>query len=360
MANKLNGAVKVLVVDDSAFMRKVISDILGSDEGIEVLDTARDGKEALLKVKELKPDVVTLDVEMPVMDGLSCLKEMLRTEQVAVIMLSSLTMEGAKSTLQALEDGAIDFITKPSNIFDIKGEEKRNELIEKVKMARNIRKPVKEGTLRRARTDMVPKQSPSTFTSANGRFIVAIGTSTGGPKALQSVIPQIPGNVPAAFLVVQHMPPGFTKSLADRLNSMSEVTVKEAEDGETVRDGHVYIAPGDYHMLVENTGSGLKIRLSQSPPAGGHRPAVNVMMEALSNTGLTNIIGVIMTGMGGDGSEGLKLLKSINRAYNIAQDEKTCVVYGMPKVAVQTGAVDAVVPLHEITGHIMKIMGVQK
>jgi two-component system, chemotaxis family, protein-glutamate methylesterase/glutaminase len=156
------------------------------------------------------------------------------------------------------------------------------------------------------------------------------------------------------------MPPGFTKSLADRLNGMSEVTVKEAEDGETVKDGYVYVAPGDYHMLVEKSEGSLKIRLSQSPPAGGHRPAVNVMMESLSNTGLKNIIGVIMTGMGGDGSEGIKLLKTINQAYNIAQDEKTCVVYGMPKVAVQTGAVDAVVPLHEITGQIMKIVGVQK
>jgi two-component system, chemotaxis family, protein-glutamate methylesterase/glutaminase len=359
MANRQNLAVKVLVVDDSAFMRKVISDILTSDEGIEVIDTARDGKEALAKVKELKPDVVTLDVEMPVMDGLSCLREMLRTEQVSVIMLSSLTVEGAKATLQALEDGAIDFITKPSNIFDIKGEEKQHELIEKVKMAKSIRKPRKESS-RTASGGTAVRQADSSFQAINGRYIVAIGTSTGGPKALQSVIPLIPGNVPAAFLVVQHMPPGFTKSLADRLNGMSEVTVKEAEDGETVKDGYVYVAPGDYHMLVEKSEGSLKIRLSQSPPAGGHRPAVNVMMESLSNTGLKNIIGVIMTGMGGDGSEGIKLLKTINQAYNIAQDEKTCVVYGMPKVAVQTGAVDAVVPLHEITGQIMKIVGVQK
>jgi two-component system, chemotaxis family, protein-glutamate methylesterase/glutaminase len=359
MANRQNHAVKVLVVDDSAFMRKVISDILTSDEGIEVIDTARDGKEALAKVKELKPDVVTLDVEMPVMDGLSCLREMLRTEQVSVIMLSSLTVEGAKATLQALEDGAIDFITKPSNIFDIKGEEKQHELIEKVKMAKSIRKPRKESS-RTASGGTAVRQADSSFQAINGRYIVAIGTSTGGPKALQSVIPLIPGNVPAAFLVVQHMPPGFTKSLADRLNGMSEVTVKEAEDGETVKDGYVYVAPGDYHMLVEKSEGSLKIRLSQSPPAGGHRPAVNVMMESLSNTGLKNIIGVIMTGMGGDGSEGIKLLKTINQAYNIAQDEKTCVVYGMPKVAVQTGAVDAVVPLHEITGQIMKIVGVQK
>jgi two-component system, chemotaxis family, protein-glutamate methylesterase/glutaminase len=359
MANRQNLAVKVLVVDDSAFMRKVISDILTSDEGIEVIDTARDGKEALAKGKELKPDVVTLDVEMPVMDGLSCLREMLRTEQVSVIMLSSLTVEGAKATLQALEDGAIDFITKPSNIFDIKGEEKQHELIEKVKMAKSIRKPRKESS-RTASGGTAVRQADSSFQAINGRYIVAIGTSTGGPKALQSVIPLIPGNVPAAFLVVQHMPPGFTKSLADRLNGMSEVTVKEAEDGETVKDGYVYVAPGDYHMLVEKSEGSLKIRLSQSPPAGGHRPAVNVMMESLSNTGLKNIIGVIMTGMGGDGSEGIKLLKTINQAYNIAQDEKTCVVYGMPKVAVQTGAVDAVVPLHEITGQIMKIVGVQK
>lgn len=353
-SNKL----KVLVVDDSAFMRKVISDILNSDSEINVIDVASNGREALEKVKTLKPDVVTLDVEMPVMDGLSCLKEMLENDYVPVIMLSSLTKEGADFTIRALENGAVDFITKPTNIFKMSGEDKVKELIEKVKVAKNtvrIRKtePLKRSVVLRPKEEIVK--------SSNIIKVVAIGTSTGGPKALQDVIPLIPGDVPAAFLVVQHMPAGFTKSLADRLNNLSEVVVKEAENGETVKPGYVYIAPGDYHMLVEKfDGKNIRIKLNQDPPVGGHRPAVNVMMESLSKTGLTNVIGVIMTGMGGDGSEGVKKLKEVNNGYIIAQDEQSCVVYGMPKVAVQTGAVDSVVPLKEITREIMKIMGVHK
>lgn len=346
--------IKVLVVDDSAFMRKVISDILSSDAGITVIDTAKNGLEAIEKAKSLKPDVITLDVEMPVMNGLECLKEILKSRQVPVVMLSGLTKDGADSTIQALEAGAIDFITKPVNLFEMGGEGKKQELIEKVKIAKNA---IKARSHLRTKLPVKPKSSVEK--SRNIKYIVAIGTSTGGPKALQDVIPCIPGNVPAAFLVVQHMPPGFTKSLAERLNSISEVTVKEAEDFDEVKPGYVYIAPGDYHMLVEKcSNNDLKIRLSHEQQVSGHRPSVNVMMESLSKTCLTNVIGVIMTGMGGDGSEGIKKLKINNKGYIIAQDEKSCVVYGMPKVAVQTGMVDAVVPLKEITNEIMKIVGV--
>ena len=353
----MTGKTKVLVVDDSAFMRKVISDILKSDENILVMDTAKNGVEAIEKVKALKPDVVTLDVEMPEMDGLTCLKELMKQQYIPVIMLSSLTQEGADATIRALEYGAIDFITKPTNIFNIAGDEKKRELIEKVKIAKNSTKIKKYISI----NDIQVKPKRDIVKSSNIKYFVAIGTSTGGPKALQDVIPLIPGDVPAAFLVVQHMPPGFTKSLAERLNSMSEVTVKEAEDGETVQAGYVYIAPGDYHMLVEKSGqNNLKIKLTQDPPVGGHRPAVNPMMESLSKTNYSNLIGVIMTGMGGDGSEGIKKLKNVNKGFIIAQDEKSCVVYGMPKVAVQTGSVDAVVPLKDITKEIMKIIGGQK
>lgn len=351
-------AVKVLVVDDSAFMRKVISDILNSDEEIIVIDTAKDGKAALDKVQSLKPDVITLDVEMPVMDGLSCLKEILKLGYFPVIMLSGLTREGADATIQALDDGAVDFITKPTNIFDIKSNDIINELILKIKVAKNTASPKRE-IVKTSPTRGLMKQKSYSPGTEKIKNIVAIGTSTGGPKALQSVIPLIPENIPAAFLVVQHMPPGFTKSLAERLDNMSQVKVKEAENDEIVKAGHVYIAPGDYHMLVERiSGDDLKIKLTQTPSVVGHRPAVNVMMESLSDTGLKNIIGVIMTGMGGDGSEGIKKIKKNNKGYIIAQDEKTCVVYGMPKVAVQTGAVDIVVPLQEIAGEIMKIVGV--
>lgn len=348
---------RVLVVDDSAFMRKIIADILNTDASIQVVDTARNGSEAIEKVKTLKPDVITLDVEMPVMDGLTCLKKLLDISNMPVVMLSSLTKDGADATIQALANGAVDFITKPTNIFGMSGDSKKQELIEKVKIAKNAAR-VSGRALNKIE---IPKPKPRKEVVKNVeiRHIVAIGTSTGGPKALQDVIPLIPGDAPAAFLVVQHMPPGFTRSLAERLNSLSEVTVKEAEHNEEVKAGHVYIAPGDYHMQVERSnGRDLRIRLTQDPPIGGLRPSVNVMMNSLSATGLKNIIAVIMTGMGGDGSEGIVKLKKENNAHIIAQDEKTCVIYGMPKVAVQTGVVDAVVPLKNITREVMKYMGV--
>jgi two-component system, chemotaxis family, protein-glutamate methylesterase/glutaminase len=356
MSNELQNIINVLVVDDSAFMRKVISDILNSDPNVKVMDTAKNGVEAIEKVKSCKPDVITLDVEMPIMDGLTCLKELQKYTNVPIVMLSSVTRDGAEQTIKALENGAVDFITKPTNIFEMSNDEKKIEVIEKVKIAKNSTRIRRENI-----KNLHIKPKSDIIKSSEIKKIVAIGTSTGGPKALQDVIPLIPGDVPAAFLVVQHMPAGFTKSLADRLNSLSEVTVKEAEDGEYLKAGYVYIAPGNYHMLVESDRSrNVLIRLSQSPPVVGHRPAVNVMMESLSNTGLTNLIGVIMTGMGGAGSEGIKLIKNINKGYIIAQDEKSCVVYGMPKVAVQTGDVDVVVPLKSITNEIMKIVGVHK
>lgn len=349
--------VKVLVVDDSAFMRKVISDILNSDRGIQVVDTAKNGQEAIEKAKSLNPDVITLDVEMPVMDGLTCLKKILANKYVPVVMLSGLTREGAQDTIKALEYGAVDFITKPRNIFDISGEEKKLELIEKVRIAKNAVR-LKQDKKRKNLFNF-NKQKLDVEKSTQLNNIIAIGTSTGGPRALQDVIPLIPGNIPAAFVIVQHMPAGFTRSLAERLNSLSELTVKEAEDGEPLMPGYAYIAPGDYHMLFDRCMDGsIKIKLLQSPPVGGHRPSVNVMMKSLSDTGMNNIIAVIMTGMGGDGSEGVKALKDKNKSYIIAQDEKSCVVYGMPKVAVQTGAVDAIVPLKEIAREIVKLVGV--
>lgn len=361
MADVKENPVKVLVVDDSAFMRKVISDILNTDAGIQVIDTARNGVEALDKVKQLQPDVVTLDVEMPLMDGITCLQELLKIRRIPVIMLSSLTTEGADATIRALEYGAVDFITKPTNIFQMGGDDKKLEIIEKVKVAKGsaVSKQIYPAIPPRPRSGTEKKALPPKNTQI--RKYVAIGTSTGGPRALQDVIPKIPGDIPAAFLIVQHMPAGFTRSLAERLNNLSELTVKEAEHGEDVKAGHAYIAPGDFHMLVEGYGGDkLKICLSKEPPVGGHRPSVNVMMNSLSDTGYKNVMGVIMTGMGGDGSEGIKKLKKINEGSIIAQDEKSCVVYGMPRVAVQTGVVDTVVPLKDISSEIIKLVGGSK
>lgn len=344
--------VKVLVVDDSAFMRRIISDILSESEEIEVIGTAKNGEEALQKAKELKPNVITLDIEMPVMDGLTCLKNLLAIKKIPVVMLSSLTLEGANATIQALEYGAVDFITKPTNLFDISGEDKKKEIIDKVKIASisSINKTYSRNIAhKKVKNDIIKSNKINK--------IVAIGTSTGGPKALQEVIPRIPGNVPAAFLIVQHMPPGFTRSLAERLNTLSELTVKEAEDGEIIKPGYAYIAPGDFHMKLER-GTDLKIRLTKDPPLSGHRPSVNMMMESLADTGLNNVIAVVMTGMGNDGSEGVKKIKNKNNGYIIAQDEQSCVVYGMPRMAVSTGVVDSVVSLKDITKEIMKNVGV--
>ncbi len=346
--------IRVLVVDDSAFMRKVISDILDSDSGIEVINTAKSGIDAIEKAKKLKPDVITLDIKMPGMDGIDCLKELGKLGRIPVIMLSSITQDGAESTIQALAEGAIDFITKPSNIFDMNGEEKRKEIVEKVKIASNAI-PSLRHNIKVNKNHRVYKEG---LTLNN---LVLIGTSTGGPRALQEVIPLLPEDVNASFLVVQHMPAGFTKSLADRLDGMSKVRVKEAEDDEPIKTGYVYIAPGDYHMTAHKTSKEtLKIKLTKDPPVGSHRPSVDVMIESVSNTRFRNIVAVIMTGMGGDGSEGVKMLKKINNAKIIAQDENSCVVFGMPKAAIQTGVVDIVTPLREISNEIMKIVGVHK
>ncbi|MEN8908256.1 MAG: chemotaxis response regulator protein-glutamate methylesterase [Clostridiales bacterium] len=373
--------INVLVVDDSAFMRKVVADLLNSDNEIKVVGTARDGKEAIKKFKELKPDVVTMDVEMPVMNGLVCIKEILKISYIPIVMISSHTKTGTDYTIEALENGAVDFVSKPENILEMKGNIIRNELVEKIKMSFNVKEEIvkdkkeevakneyeKENIdtkkiLEPKRIDKKPikvKNNSKIRKNNNDTkmHIIAIGTSTGGPKALQTVISKLPKDLPITVVVVQHMPPKFTSSLAERLNNCSELSVKEAEDGDVLNIGNVYIAPGDFHMLVENHISELKIKLTKDPPIGRLRPAVDVLYQSLSDTGLNNISSIIMTGMGSDGSEGVKKLKELNGAYTIAQDEKSCTVFGMPKMAIQTGFVDKVIPLESIASEIIKIAG---
>jgi len=352
---KKSNAIKVLIVDDSAFMRKVLSEMIDSEESLVVIGTATDGKDALLKISLLNPDVITLDVEMPIMDGINCLQEIMQRFPKPVIMLSSGTDHGAELTIKALDEGAVDFIAKPKNIFDIKNDKKRNEIIEKITIANNI-------SFKSSKTNITNIDNSDILIQNNTvlKNIIAIGSSTGGPKALQSVIPYLPGDIPAAILIVQHMPPGFTHTLAERLDAKSKLVVKEAIHREKVLTGHVYIAPGDYHMLLEVTAKGdILINLDKSPPVCGHRPSVDVMMSSLSDTGLKNIIGVILTGMGADGSSGVKKLKEKNKSFIIAQDEETSVVYGMPKMAVQTGMVDKVVSLDKISEIIIQFLGVR-
>ncbi len=346
--------IKVMVIDDSAFMRKIISDLLKDDKDIDVPWTAKNGQDALEQLKHVTPDVITLDIEMPVKDGISTLHEIVRLYNIPVIMLSSHTVSGAELTIKALEIGAFDFITKPTNIFKLNNDEEKRKLIEKVKAAAQLRGLSKTPTIV-AEAKKVDKRI--TFRGKDTEYIISIGTSTGGPKALQAIIPQIPANINASILVVQHMPEGFTKSLAARLDSMSSIKVKEAEDGERLHKGYCYIAPGNFHMTAHQERDGVILRLSQGTAVSGHRPSVDVMMKSVSEIKTLIKIAVIMTGMGSDGANGMKSIFD-SGGYTIAQDEESCVVFGMPKSAINNGCVNKILPLSEISNEILSILGV--
>lgn len=342
--------IKVLIVDDSAFMRKLLSDLFSAEPDFLVLDTARNGMDAVNKVKQLKPDLITMDVEMPIMDGIKSLEVIMKEVPTPVLMISSLTRDGAEATMRALELGAVDFIAKSagviSNIAAIS-----NEILMKsrgavhAKIFKFVEKPVKAA----------PVTTPLVYSppSPGDERILAIGTSTGGPRALQEIITKLPGDLPCGVVIVQHMPPGFTKSLSDRLNSLSALTVKEAEHNDVIRPGLVFIAPGDHHMKIEREGNKKIIKLNQDPPIGGHRPAVDPMMESVAKVYGKRAVGVILTGMGHDGAKGIKLIKEY-QGYTIAEDQSTAVVFGMPKSAIELGVVDKVAPLPAIAAEIVK------
>lgn len=350
--------IRVLVVDDSAFMRRVIQNMIETNPDICVVGTAKNGMEALKKAKELNPDVITLDVEMPVMDGLTALERLLQEDDYAVIMVSSHTRRGKSATIRALELGAFDFISKPENIFGMPSDEIRNELSEKIKLACSSRK--RGGCAGRTSGRILPRTAEDAVKANELKYLIAIGISTGGPRALSSIIPMFPADLPAAIVVVQHMPEGFTRSLAQRLDEISYMTVKEAEHDELLKAGHVYIAPGSHHLTLKSEGGKTKIVLSDQPPLGGFRPSVDVMLRSVAETDLEDIIAVIMTGMGSDGTKGLIELKKKKNPYIIAQDESTCIVFGMPKVAIESGVVNEVAPLMEIPNRIMNHMGVRQ
>lgn len=376
--------IRVLIADDSAFMRKVLSDLFKGQSDFEVVGTAVNGQDAIEKVKKFQPDVLTLDVIMPVMDGLDALAIIMEQCPLPVVMVSSTTQKGTNETIRALALGAVDFVSKAGGAIS-KIDTIKDEILAKCRLAaktharRNfaVTKPlvykpkpnnIEPTTHRievRRRTGLVLGQKPvinrvpSTseivrkVIPSTGKKIVAIGTSTGGPQALQTVITRLPGNLPCGVVVVQHMPAGFTKSLADRLNSISEIAVKEAENDEIIRPGQVYIAPGNYHLrIVPAVGGERKIILSQEPPVGNHRPAVNVMFDSASQFG-KDLVSVIMTGMGCDGCEGMKKIKATG-GYSIAQDENSCVVYGMPKAVVDAGLADEIRPLNKIAEAIVE------
>jgi two-component system chemotaxis response regulator CheB len=354
--------IKVLVVDDSAFMRKVISDIINSDPVMQVVATARDGMDAVQKVHAYHPDVVTMDVEMPRMDGLSALEEIMKTHPVPVIMISSLTQTGQDATIRSLSLGAIDFVPKPSGHISLDMNQVKDDIISKIRIAARAKSVISQQVQQSYKKPGLPKlsgwrrlnKSPS---RDRLNKMVLIGTSTGGPKALHQVLPNLPADLDAAVLIVQHMPAGFTRSLAERLNHLSAIKVKEAEHGELIQAGCAYIAPGNYHLQVQNQSAaqGFLIKLDQSPPRKGHRPSVDMMFESVAELRGVQIVGVIMTGMGDDGTSGLKRLKEKGSKV-LAEDQSTCIVYGMPRAAVEAGVVDRVVPLHHIADEILKML----
>jgi two-component system, chemotaxis family, protein-glutamate methylesterase/glutaminase len=337
--------IRVLVVDDSAFVRQALSRMLGAAADVEVVGTAIDGEEGVAKVRELRPDVVTLDVRMPRMGGLEALRRIMAECPTPVLLLSSHTSEGAEITLRGLELGAMDFVDKSSvqghmNLLGL-GE----ELLAKVRALASVpRERLAEGGPLR----------PAPAPRADGRQaeIVVIGTSTGGPSALQAIIPRLPRGLATAILIVQHMPAGFTRSLAERLDQRSAVPVREAEDGEPVQGGCVLIAPGGLHMRIRRRGGHMRVWLDPEPHAALHRPSVDVLMASVAKAYGPRSMGVVLTGMGADGVEGLRAIRDAG-GRTLAESEESCVIYGMPKAAVEAGVVERTAPLSRVADEIL-------
>jgi two-component system, chemotaxis family, protein-glutamate methylesterase/glutaminase len=352
-------SIKVLVVDDSALVRKLLSAMLDRAAGIEVVGTANDPYAAREKIKRINPDVITLDVEMPRMDGLTFLENLMRLRPMPVVMVSSLTQRGADVTLRALELGAIDFVAKPR--VDIAGtlEDYEQELVAKVRAAAGAR-VVPRLTARTARTvderhstsAVLPALTARSLLRTSER-IVAVGASTGGTEAIRELLAEMPPDAPA-IVISQHIPAAFSKAFAERMNRCSAMSVCEAQDGQQILQGHAYIAPGDRHLLVERDGARYLCRLSEGPHVNRHRPSVDVMFRSVAQHAGPNAVGVILTGMGDDGARGLKEMME-RGAGTIAQDEASSVVWGMPGNAVRLGAAMHVLPIQHIAVQVLKL-----
>jgi two-component system chemotaxis response regulator CheB len=344
--------IRVLTVDDSALMRQVLAKLLSKDREIEVIGSAPDPFIAREKIKALNPDVITLDVEMPKMDGLTFLEKLMRGHPMPVVMVSSLTEAGCQTTLRALELGAVDFITKPKIDLREGMEEMAQDLIAKVKAAAvaKVRGQGVGGNGVGGKGVAVPLTYGAAMLKTTDT-IIAIGSSTGGTEAVKDVLIALPPNTPP-ILITQHMPERFTKTWADRMNTLCRISVKEAEDGDSVLPGHALVAPGNYHMTLVRSGARYSVKINQDEPVNRHRPSVDVMFDSVAHYAGANTIGVILTGMGGDGAKGMLAMKGAG-AYTIAQDEASCVVFGMPKEAIKLGGVDKVLPLEEIPAAIV-------
>jgi len=353
--------IKVLIVDDSALVRQILTEIMSSDRELEIVGVAQDPLIAREKIKELKPDVITLDVEMPKMDGVTFLKNLMRLHPLPVVMISSLTEKGAEITLEALEIGAVDFIAKPK--LDVKDglEDYAHEIISKVKMAANTKvHALSDARSKSISKDVAPKLSADAVLGKKHdakKFkttekILAIGASTGGTEAIKEVLMRLPADAPGT-VISQHIPEAFSGPFALRMNKFSAMTVYEAEDGQQILPGHVYIAPGSHHLIVERSGAQYICRLNDGPAVNRHKPSVDVMFRSVAQNVGPNAIGVILTGMGDDGAKGLKEMLE-NGAPTMVQDEKTSVVWGMPGEAYKIGATENAYPLKDIASKIIK------
>ncbi len=348
--------IKVLIIDDSALIRQLLQEILSQDPAIEVVGTASDPLIARDKIKQLLPDVLTLDIEMPRMDGITFLKNLMRLRPMPVIMISTLTEAGADVTLEALEIGAVDFVPKPKLDVASKLQEYADDIINKVKVASVAR--VRSGSAgisnvdAKLSADAVLQKSPQNFLRTTEK-IITIGASTGGTEAIKEVLVRMPSDAPA-IVISQHIPAAFSEPFAKRMDGCSAMTVFEAQDGQRILSGHVYIAPGSHHLLVERNGANYICRLNDGPPVNRHKPSVDVMFRSVCQNVGPNAVGAILTGMGDDGARGLKELQEVG-APTIAQDEKSSVVWGMPGEAVKLGGADFILPLEKITDKLLEL-----
>jgi two-component system chemotaxis response regulator CheB len=350
--------IKVLVIDDSALMRKLLSEILASDPDIDVVGTAPDAYVARDKIKSLNPDVLTLDVEMPRMDGLSFLRNLMRLRPMPVVMCSTLTQAGAETALDALALGAVDVVGKPTADAAHGIKHSAQEIIAKVKMAASVK--VRASTERAPKVVEVSRDAGAVLAkramakvSSSTDHIIAIGASTGGTEAIKELLTHLSPDLPAV-VIAQHIPKAFSGPFSVRMNACSQLTVCEARDGDAILPGHVYIAPGDEHLLVERSGRGFRCRLDPGPLVNRHRPSVDVLFRSVAQTAGHHGVGVLLTGMGRDGAEGLKEMLEAGAA-TMAQDEQSSVVWGMPGAAWKIGAAQALHPLSEIAGQIMAL-----
>jgi two-component system chemotaxis response regulator CheB len=356
----MKNKIKVLIVDDSAVVRQTMTSILESDPEIEVMGTAADPYIAAGKIAQEIPDVITLDVEMPRMDGITFLKKIMSQHPIPVVIVSSLTAKGTETALKALEYGAVEIVTKPQITSTRQFlEESRHELIDIIKAASQAR--IKRKTINTTPTAVQPKlsadavisQASPTSMIQTTEKVIAVGASTGGTEALKIFLESLPLDAPGV-VIVQHMPELFTKSFANRLNQLCRITVKEAENGDTVIRGRALIAPGNKHMLLKRSGARYYVEVKDGPLVNRHRPAVDVLFRSTARYAGRNAIGIIMTGMGADGAQGLLEMKEAG-ASTIAQDEKSCVVFGMPKEAIKLNAADKILPLEQIAGHMLRM-----